>query len=336
MKHVYNFTNYVDSKIKQIKEALDLSNEVNNTLELIKKNSTLPLLKLGTPSNNNSIPYIKVLQNILDSQGYNLDINGKFDEKTKQAVVDYQSSDGLNRDGVVGKDTWSSLLKLNDINITPKIVNVGSTKSTTTNNTKTDIKTNPEVKNTETTTPVNNGDFQFKDSNDKIRNFSELAKAPDSKGSWYNNVDTVYNLIIKNPNQKFIIELNKLISERKNGKDLISFMSNNYSKSLLGGRRFDIGIKAFDIITNFIIDPAKDAQIINFALDGVGTEDELLKTIINKRAKQTDDYKNKIASSYQEEYNESLIDALEDDLDTDNEDDRTLIQKIVPNYSDIV
>ncbi len=336
MKHLYNFTHYIDSKIKSIKEALDLSDEVKNTLELIKKNSTLPLLKLGVPSNNNTIPYIKVLQNILDSQGYNLELNGKFDEKTKQAVIDYQSSDGLNKDGVVGKDTWTSLLNLNDIKITPKIINVTSSNTNTTTPVNKPQTNTSTATTTEKPVSVNNGDFQFKDSNDKVRNFSELSKAPDSKGSWYNNVDTVYNLILKNPNQKFILALNKLITEKKNGKDLINFMTNNYSKSLLGGRRFDIGVKAFDIITNFIIDPAKDAQIINFALDGVGTEDGLLKNIINKRAKQSDDYKNKIASSYQETYSESLIDALEDDLDTDDTEDRALIQKIIPNYSDIV
>ena len=73
-------------------------------------------------STSKNISYIKILQNILISQGYELQSNGVFDENTKQAVIDYQSSAGLKKDGIVGANTWKSLLKLNNVDIQPKVI----------------------------------------------------------------------------------------------------------------------------------------------------------------------------------------------------------------------
>lgn len=52
---------------------------------------------------------VKKLQEALNSKGYSLTVDGKFGAKTQAAVRDYQKKNGLGVDGIVGKQTWSSL-----------------------------------------------------------------------------------------------------------------------------------------------------------------------------------------------------------------------------------
>ena len=52
---------------------------------------------------------VKTLQELLNSSGYNLDVDGQFGQKTQQAVKDYQAKNNLTVDGIVGNNTWSSL-----------------------------------------------------------------------------------------------------------------------------------------------------------------------------------------------------------------------------------
>ena len=53
---------------------------------------------------------VVALQNALNLHGYNLDTDGVFGKLTRDAVMDYQKNHGLEVDGIVGKNTWSSLL----------------------------------------------------------------------------------------------------------------------------------------------------------------------------------------------------------------------------------
>ena len=69
---------------------------------------TLPLLSYGCKN-----IYVKVLQLLLNYYGgFNLEVDGDFGPKTKSAVTDYQMKNGLEVDGVVGKETWTHLLTL--------------------------------------------------------------------------------------------------------------------------------------------------------------------------------------------------------------------------------
>lgn len=53
---------------------------------------------------------VKELQTQLNKQGYNLSVDGIFGSKTQSAVKDYQQKNKLAVDGIVGKNTWGSLL----------------------------------------------------------------------------------------------------------------------------------------------------------------------------------------------------------------------------------
>ena len=52
---------------------------------------------------------VKTLQEMLNSNGYQLEVDGNFGPKTQAAVKDYQKKNNLTVDGIVGKNTWGAL-----------------------------------------------------------------------------------------------------------------------------------------------------------------------------------------------------------------------------------
>lgn len=65
---------------------------------------TTKLLKLGMKGEE-----VRILQNMLNSLGYKLTVDGVFGIITQGAVKDFQRSSGLVVDGIVGSKTWSKL-----------------------------------------------------------------------------------------------------------------------------------------------------------------------------------------------------------------------------------
>lgn len=53
--------------------------------------------------------YVSTLQTALNSNGADLNVDGKFGWRTKRAVVNYQAENGLQVDGVVGPETRGAL-----------------------------------------------------------------------------------------------------------------------------------------------------------------------------------------------------------------------------------
>ena len=51
---------------------------------------------------------VKTWQQFLNTQGYNLSVDGDFGDNTYNATVDYQTKNGLGADGIVGKNTWGA------------------------------------------------------------------------------------------------------------------------------------------------------------------------------------------------------------------------------------
>lgn len=56
---------------------------------------------------------VSELQKLLNQNGFNLDVDGKFGAKTDAAVREYQQKNNLAVDGIVGTNTWGSLTKAN-------------------------------------------------------------------------------------------------------------------------------------------------------------------------------------------------------------------------------
>lgn len=52
---------------------------------------------------------VKKLQELLNGQGYSLDVDGKFGGKTQAAVKNYQTKNNLKVDGIVGTQTYGAL-----------------------------------------------------------------------------------------------------------------------------------------------------------------------------------------------------------------------------------
>ncbi|MEM1307123.1 MAG: peptidoglycan-binding domain-containing protein [Pseudomonadota bacterium] len=52
---------------------------------------------------------VRVLQELLAENGYEVEIDGNFGRGTRAAVRDYQSKEGLKVDGIVGRQTWERL-----------------------------------------------------------------------------------------------------------------------------------------------------------------------------------------------------------------------------------
>ena len=54
---------------------------------------------------------VKRLQTLLNNEGYSLDVDGIFGEKTQSAVRQYQRNQGLDVDGIVGANTLERALQ---------------------------------------------------------------------------------------------------------------------------------------------------------------------------------------------------------------------------------
>lgn len=81
----------------------------NQTVDGINGPNTLagcPTVKKGAKGN-----ITKLIQERLNSVGFSLDCDGIFGDKTHNAVKVFQKNRSLTRDGIVGKNTWSWLLK---------------------------------------------------------------------------------------------------------------------------------------------------------------------------------------------------------------------------------
>lgn len=66
-----------------------------------------PLLRQGNRGN-----YVKLLQSLLNTAGIDLSIDGIFGQDTLTAVRGFQNGNGLVADGIVGNQTWKTLLWL--------------------------------------------------------------------------------------------------------------------------------------------------------------------------------------------------------------------------------
>lgn len=67
--------------------------------------NNFPTLRQGDRGN-----FVKILQYLLNKFGYNVDVDGVFGAKTRDAVIVFQRNNKLTQDGIVGVNTWNRLL----------------------------------------------------------------------------------------------------------------------------------------------------------------------------------------------------------------------------------
>ena len=67
---------------------------------------TYPTLCKGSRGEN-----VRTLQTLLNACGASLDVDGIFGSKTRRAVKQFQAANGLETDGIAGKNTWAALMK---------------------------------------------------------------------------------------------------------------------------------------------------------------------------------------------------------------------------------
>lgn len=65
-----------------------------------------PLVRLGDDG-----PVVAALQYLLKFKGQNLNADGNFGAQTRNAVLNFQTAQGLGADGIVGPQTWSALVQ---------------------------------------------------------------------------------------------------------------------------------------------------------------------------------------------------------------------------------
>ena len=64
----------------------------------------LPILHRGHSGGN-----VQYLQELLNTYGYSLKIDGNFDPRTEATVKEFQKSRGLTPDGIIDSKTWNAL-----------------------------------------------------------------------------------------------------------------------------------------------------------------------------------------------------------------------------------
>lgn len=88
--------------------------EDGTKVQLVKKEEKKVKVELTQLSKGNKGTEVKTVQTLLKAKGYDLGkygVDGDFGNATLAAVKKFQTDKNLTVDGIVGKDTWTALLK---------------------------------------------------------------------------------------------------------------------------------------------------------------------------------------------------------------------------------
>lgn len=75
-----------------------------NSPQTTTKKLKLPIVRPGSSGSA-----VRVLQQVLNFKGFQLDVDGVYDLRTQEAVKDFQQTNSLSGDGVVDAKTWQHL-----------------------------------------------------------------------------------------------------------------------------------------------------------------------------------------------------------------------------------
>jgi peptidoglycan hydrolase-like protein with peptidoglycan-binding domain len=148
---------------------------------------------------------VKEWQNFLNSQGYNLGVDGDFGNNTYNATVDWQKKNGLSVDGIVGKNTWSKAGYSPYSNTPVSEPDVGSAPAKPTFNT---TATQKPVTDTTTWDETAKGQAALGGYNPAKEDVDEYEEYTFTKyqSQWQEQLDQLMNSIINR--EKFSYDLN--------------------------------------------------------------------------------------------------------------------------------
>ena len=98
-----------DDWVRRLQEELNAQFGSGLVVDGIGGSKTLnacPQVKKGAKGN-----VTRLIQERLNSAGFNISVDGIFGENTKKAIKAFQKNRGLTQDGIVGKNTWEWVLK---------------------------------------------------------------------------------------------------------------------------------------------------------------------------------------------------------------------------------
>lgn len=310
---------------------ITLSDDSKKLLEQIKKDNQLPYISTTTPKGEKYKSFVKLIQEILKFKGSDINPDGDFGVKTKDATIKFQTDNNLTKkEGIVGEETWTSLLKICGLEVKPKMVNtkVVATTKTSSNTPATEVDTS--------TKPFKdyNGDLD-----DKFTNTSKLFR---DTVRITEISDKIIKLLRNNNNIKSIKALNDIYYKIKN-ESLVDLLLKIIP--IVGGINPNSWMKVPDVefasnlIINSLVNNYADAKIINFAIGNLKTRNikYMIEKLFKRRANQPESYKQSVADVYKQKYGKTLesvlVDALTDKyLNIIKEDDIKLIKIMIPKY----
>lgn len=174
---------------------------------------------------------VKEWQKFLNSQGYNLSVDGDFGSKTYNATVEWQKKNGLGADGIVGKNAWGKAIytPYSTASTSKTTPIVGKAPTAPTFNTTATAKPNTNTTSWDDTSKgqaalgdyntakdkVNNyGDFTYEDykESEAVKNAgnalnTHLANKPGAyQSQWQSQLDSLMNSIMNR--DKFSYDVN--------------------------------------------------------------------------------------------------------------------------------
>lgn len=113
---VESIENPIEEMVDEIQEEVNEETQNRTKIEIIKFNIDGLILKEGIISEE-----VLRIKSFLKAKGYSdITMSYDYDKKTKEIVARYQKENGLNPDGIIGKNTYEKInedMELNNINI---------------------------------------------------------------------------------------------------------------------------------------------------------------------------------------------------------------------------
>ena len=165
---------------------------------------------------------VRELQTLLNNNGAKLSVDGKFGPKTQAAVQNYQKSNGLTVDGIVGDNTWGALrgTTSSQTTTTPAATQTPSTATGATQETGPTATT--QTSSTSSSTSISGvpadtmaqlQNMEYTPSQNVLDAYNKLQEQAGTKPSpyvsqWSDQLEELYNQIVSRGKEGFDYDLN--------------------------------------------------------------------------------------------------------------------------------